>query len=154
MPFIENLSAKRNFYLMLSPPDGQDIATEAGLTPATDEVREYEEKDVLRRWSLLTSMGVIESIEESSEWMSEIMVREEMLPDEEDLSDGSDFLIRINNDDPDSDDYATFEPVEHEEIIKMFKDIKESAYGTFMGCIVSAVSKLIDEDLLQICEEE
>ena len=34
-------TSKRNFYLMLSPPDGQTVAVNAGFSPSSDDV--YEE---------------------------------------------------------------------------------------------------------------
>ena len=52
-----SLTSKRNFYLMLSPPDGQDIAVNLGYSPSSDDVYEEEQKDVLRSWSVLTAVS-------------------------------------------------------------------------------------------------
>jgi hypothetical protein len=63
--------SKRNFYNMLSPPDGQEIAANAGITPSSDEVYEEEQRDILRSWSYLTTAGIVESLSDAADWMSE-----------------------------------------------------------------------------------
>jgi len=60
---------KRLFYLMLSPSLGQDFAVEAGFSPPSDEVQEKETIDVIARWSVLTTAGLLEDIIETSDWM-------------------------------------------------------------------------------------
>ncbi len=72
--------SKRNFYNMLSPPDGQEIAANAGITPSSDEVYEEEQRDILRSWSYLTTAGIVESLSDAADWMSDIMVADDMLP--------------------------------------------------------------------------
>ena len=60
-------AAKRNFYNMLSPPDRQTIAFNAGITPSSEEVYEEEERDILRSWSYLTTAGIVESLSDAAD---------------------------------------------------------------------------------------
>ena len=80
-------TSKRNFYLMLSPPDGQEIAMSSGFYPSSEDVYEEEQKDILRSWSILTATGVVESLSDAADWMADIMVNDNMLPTEEDIED-------------------------------------------------------------------
>ena len=145
---IETSTDKRNFYLMLSPPDGQDIAIGAGFSPSSEEVYDEEQKDVLRSWSILTESGIVESLSEAADWMSDIMVSDTMLPDEGDMEDDEIVGVGFDMDNPDSDDFMSVSQIPYGELRKMHRQIKDSTYNTVLGCLVSAVSKLLDEDMI------
>ena len=74
-------TSRRNFYNMLSPPDGQVIASNAGILPSSEDVFEEEERDILRSWAYLTTSGIVDSLSDAADWMSEIMVDDAMLPE-------------------------------------------------------------------------
>lgn len=147
----DNLSAKRNFYLMLSPADGQDIAVNAGLVAADVDVMHREEIDTLRRWTDINNSGVLDSLYLAASWMSDIMVCDSYLP-EEDFDDdvlGDYTVIEGHN----FDGSPRFKPADREDIEALqdsIADIKESAFNTVLGCVVSSLSKLIDEGLVTL----
>lgn len=140
--------SKRNFYNMLSPPDGQSIAINAGITPASTEVYEEEQRDILRSWAYLTTSGVVASLSDAADWMSDIMVADDMLPDGDD--DEEMVGIGFDMDNPDSDDFMHVNSIPLGELRKMHRHIKDSTYNTVLGCLVAAVSKLLDEDLITL----
>jgi hypothetical protein len=142
-------SAKRNFYNMLSPPDKQDIASNAGILPSSDDVFEEEERDILRSWSYLTMAGIVESLSDTADWMSDIMVDDNMLPDGLD----DDEMVGVGFDPSnteDEDDFMALNYVPLGELRKMHRHIKDSTYNTVLGCLVASVSKLLDEDLITL----
>lgn len=63
---------KRMYYLMLSPSLGQDFAKQAGFSMPSEEVQEIETYDVIARWALITTTGLLEEILECSDWMCEL----------------------------------------------------------------------------------
>ena len=63
---------KRMYYLMLSPALGQSFANDAGFSAPSEEVQEAETYEVISRWALLTSMGLLESIIQASDWFCEL----------------------------------------------------------------------------------
>ena len=52
--------------------------------------------------------------------------------------------------DEDSDQFMQVQDVPYAELIKMHHQIKESTYNTVLGCLVSSVSKLLDEELITL----
>jgi hypothetical protein len=145
---VADLTAKRNFYLMLSPTDGQDIAVGAGLVPSTDEVYDEEQKDVLRSWGILTSSGVVESLSVAADWMADIMVNDNMIPDEDDMEDDDMVQLGFDIDPSSEEDFLNVHAMSFEDLKKMHQQIKDSTYNTVLGCMVSSISKLLDEDLV------
>lgn len=143
-------TSKRNFYLMLSPPDGQEIAMSSGFYPSSEDVYEEEQKDILRSWSILTATGVVESLSDAADWMADIMVNDSMLPTEEDIEDDPMVHLTFDYSDEDSDQFMQIQNVPYAELIKMHHQIKESTYNTILGCLVSSVSKLLDEELITL----
>ena len=141
-------SAKRNFYNMLSPPDGQTIASNAGILPSSEDVFEEEERDILRSWSYLTSAGIVESLSDAADWMSDIMVADDMLPDG--VDDDEMIGVGFDMDNPDSDDFMALNHIPLGELREMHRHIKDSTYNTVLGCLVASVSKLLDEDLITL----
>lgn len=141
-------SAKRNFYNMLSPPDGQTIAANAGILPSSEDVFEEEERDILRSWSYLTSAGIVESLSDAADWMSDIMVADDMLPDG--VDDDEMIGVGFDMDNPDSDDFMALNHIPLGELRKMHRHIKDSTYNTVLGCLVASISKLLDEDLITL----
>ena len=140
--------SKRNFYNMLSPPDGQEIAANAGITPSSDEVYEEEQRDILRSWSYLTTAGIVESLSDAADWMSDIMVADDMLP--EGVDDDEMVGVGFDMDHPDSDDFMSINSIPLGELRKMHRHIKDSTYNTVLGCLVASISKLLDEDLITL----
>ena len=43
-----------------------------------------------------------------------------------------------------------FKHLTYAELKRMHQQIKESTYNTLLGCMVSSVSKLLDEDLIEV----
>jgi hypothetical protein len=126
---------------MLSPPDGQSIASNAGILPSSDDVFQEEERDILRSWSYLTTAGIVESLSDAADWMSDIMVDDDMLPEGVD----DDEMIGVGSD---SDDFMSLNSIPLGELRKLHRHIKDSTYNTVLGCLVASVSKLLDEDLI------
>lgn len=145
----ESTTSRRNFYLMLSPPDGQSIAINTGFSPSSDDVYEEEQKDVLRSWAILTEAGVVESMSDAADWMADVMVNDNMLPPDV-LDDEEVVNVGFDMDHPESDDFVNFHQIPFGELRKMHQQIKDSTYNTVLGCLVSAVSKLLDEDLIEL----
>lgn len=63
---------KRMYYLMLSPSEGQLFAEGAGFSMPSEEVQEAETYDVIGRWSLMASAGVLEDAIETVDWLMDI----------------------------------------------------------------------------------
>lgn len=146
-------TSKRNFYLMLSPPDAQSIAVNMGYSPSSDDVYEEEQKDVLRSWSILTEAGIVESMSDAADWMTDVMVNDNMLPpgeDGEDMDDTEIVNVGFDMDHPGSDNFMSFHSIPYGELRKMHQQIKDSTYNTVLGCLIGAVSKLLDEDLIEL----
>ena len=141
-------TAKRNFYNMLSPPDGQDIAFNAGITPSSAEVYAEEQRDILRSWSYLTTAGIVESLSDAADRMADIMVDDNMLP--EGVDDDEMIGVGFDMDHPESDDFMTLNSIPLGELRKMHRHIKASTYNTVLGCLVASISKLLDEDLITL----
>ena len=153
-------TSKRNFYLMLSPPDGQNIATCRGFYPSSADVYEEEERDVLRSWAILTDCGIVESLSDAADWMADVMVADEMLPPEAEDTDIVTIGIDMDPHDPEDDFYSEDGPMDftpdhfnhltYADLKRIHQQIKESTYNTLLGCMVASVSKLLDEDLIEV----
>lgn len=63
---------KRMYYLMLSPADGQAFAHDAGFSSPSEDVQEAETYDVISRWALLTTAGVLEDAIETADWLLDL----------------------------------------------------------------------------------
>jgi hypothetical protein len=66
------------YYLMLSPADGQSFAFDAGFSMPSEEVQEAETYDVISRWALLTSAGVLEDAIETADWLLDLEAFDEV----------------------------------------------------------------------------
>jgi hypothetical protein len=66
---------RRKFYLMLSVPQGQELANAAGFTPASDEVALRETEEITKKWVLLSQHGVLDSSIEGAEWFYDVLVK-------------------------------------------------------------------------------
>lgn len=75
---------KRMYYLMLSPSMGQEFATQAGFSMPSEEVQEIETYDVIARWALITTTGLLEEILQCSDWFCELDSISELDKDEMD----------------------------------------------------------------------
>jgi hypothetical protein len=65
----ESTLDKRNFYLYLSVPDGQALASITGFHVPSEEVRRREVLEVMSKWSLLIGNGSAASVEQCSHWL-------------------------------------------------------------------------------------
>jgi hypothetical protein len=74
---------QRTFLLTMSPADGQRIAELAGFSPPSEEVMEQETTDVLGKWIRLQRTGILDDIEKSARWLSEIIRQQNKLEDDE-----------------------------------------------------------------------
>jgi hypothetical protein len=74
---------KRNFYLALSILEGQRIASAAGFSAPSQEVQESEIMDTIRKWLILTALGIFENIKDCAELMMEVVKSTNDLTDEE-----------------------------------------------------------------------
>lgn len=63
---------KRMFYLMLSPAQGQEFASDIGFSTPSEDVQEAETLDVVSRWALITATGLLEEILISADWVNEL----------------------------------------------------------------------------------
>lgn len=63
---------KRMYYLMLSPSNGQSFAESVGFSTPSEDVNEAETYDIISRWALLASAGVMEDAMETAEWLLDI----------------------------------------------------------------------------------
>jgi len=142
--------SQRNFYLMLSPPDGQNIANNLGFSPSSEDVYEEEQKDVLRSWAILTQAGIVDSMSDAADWMADVMVNDNMLPPDDVMDDTEIVNVGFDLDNLDSDDFLSFHSIPYGELRKMHQQIKDSTYNTVLGCLVGAVSKLLDEELIEL----
>jgi hypothetical protein len=98
----------------------------------------------------LTATGVVESLSDAADWMADIMVNDNMLPTEEDIEDDPMVQLSFDFSDEDSDEFMQVQNVPYSELLKMHHQIKESTYNTVLGCLVSSVSKLLDEELISL----
>lgn len=64
---------KRNFYLMMSAVEGQQFAADMGFSPPSEDVQEIEREDILTRWAVFLHYGLLEEIEQSSTWFTELL---------------------------------------------------------------------------------
>lgn len=64
---------KRNFFLMLSIPDGQEYAATMGFSPPSEDVREVEAMDVTSRWGVLYATEIYDEISEGAEWFADFL---------------------------------------------------------------------------------
>lgn len=64
---------KRNFYLALSIVEGQRIASSAGFSVPSQDVQESEIMDTMRRWLILTALGVFENVKECASLMMDVV---------------------------------------------------------------------------------
>ena len=77
------------------------------------------------------------------------MVNDNMLPPDE-MEDSEIVTVGFDMDHPDSDDFTSFQTIPFGELRKMHQQIKESTYNTVLGCLISGVSKLLDEELIEL----
>lgn len=59
---------QRMFYLMLSATDGQEFASSMGFPVPSEDVQEMEIMDVMSRWVVVATSGVLENVQEAVEW--------------------------------------------------------------------------------------
>lgn len=74
-----NNTDRRNFYLMLSPQEGQDYAKTMDFPPPSDDVRDIEEADIMSRWAVFVMSGVYNEVVEGAEWFADFLERSDKL---------------------------------------------------------------------------
>lgn len=74
---------KRNFYLALSILEGQKIASTAGFSAPSQEVQESEIMDTIRKWLILTALGIFENVKDCASLMMEVVKLADNLTDSE-----------------------------------------------------------------------
>lgn len=70
---------KRNFYLMMSVPDGQGYAQTMGFSPPSEDVREVEYADILSRWGVFLATDVYNEVVEGAQWFSDFLEKTDKL---------------------------------------------------------------------------
>ena len=70
---------QRMFYLMLSAIDGQQFASSMGFPIPSQDVQEMEIMDVVSRWVVVATSGVLESIQEAVEWFVSFLEKNDKL---------------------------------------------------------------------------
>jgi hypothetical protein len=70
---------RRNFYLMMSVPDGQNYAEIMGFSPPSEDVREVEHADILSRWGVFLATDTYNEIVEGATWFAEYLEKSDKL---------------------------------------------------------------------------
>jgi len=76
---MESVVDKRLFYLMLSIGQGQEFANMMGFSNPSNDVEQAEIFDVASRWSLFVNQGILESIDESANWVLDFLNKSDKL---------------------------------------------------------------------------
>ena len=76
---MESVVDKRLFYLMLSIGQGQEFANFMGFSNPSNDVEQAEIFDVASRWSLFVNQGILESIDESANWVLDFLNKSDKL---------------------------------------------------------------------------
>ena len=79
MSDMENVVDKRLFYLMLSIGQGQEFANFMGFSNPSNDVEQAEIFDVASRWALFVNQGILESIDESANWVLDFLEKSDKL---------------------------------------------------------------------------
>ena len=79
MSDMESVVDKRLFYLMLSIGQGQEFANLMGFSNPSNDVEQAEIFDVASRWSLFVNQGILESIDESANWVLDFLNKSDKL---------------------------------------------------------------------------
>lgn len=74
-----NNTEKRNFYLMLSPQEGQDYAKTMNFPPPSPDVRDIEDADIMSRWGVFVLTGVYNEIVEGADWFADFLEKSDKL---------------------------------------------------------------------------
>ncbi|NCZ88547.1 MAG: hypothetical protein EBY92_05035 [Actinobacteria bacterium] len=70
---MNNAIDKRNFILMLSPQEGQELAKVMGFSSPSPDVVENEEADVLSKWGVFIAFDIYPEIVEAATWYTELL---------------------------------------------------------------------------------
>lgn len=79
MSDLESILDKRLFYLMLSIGQGQEFANYMGFSNPSDDVQQAEIFDIASRWALFVNQGILDNIEESANWILELLEKTDKL---------------------------------------------------------------------------
>ena len=70
---------QRNFYLMMSVPDGQHYAEVMGFSPPSEDVREVEHADILSRWGVFLATDIYNETVEGANWFADYLEKTDKL---------------------------------------------------------------------------
>ena len=79
MSDMESVVDKRLFYLMLSIGQGQEFANFMGFSNPSNDVEQADIFDVASRWALFVNQGILESIDESANWVLDFLEKSDKL---------------------------------------------------------------------------
>ena len=116
---------QRMFYLMLSATEGQKFASARGFPTPSEDVQELEIMDVLSRWMMVHSSGLLDEIREAADWFVSFLEETDKInsPSEDFVNALIVFSIALNNKMLDNghigliisdDDLEILEGLEHE----------------------------------------
>ncbi len=74
---------KRNFFLSLSVPSGQQLAHSVGFSVPSEEVQKNEIVDTLTNWLILSGVGITSEMLTCIDWMLEATKNESEVNEEE-----------------------------------------------------------------------
>lgn len=79
MSELDEVMDKRLFYLMLSIGQGQEFANYMGFSSPSDDVEQAEVFDIASRWALFVNQGILDSIDESANWILDLLEKSDKL---------------------------------------------------------------------------
>ena len=90
---------QRMFYLMLSATEGQKFASAMGFPTPSEDVQELEIMDVLSRWMMVHSSGLLDEIREAADWFVSFLEETDKInsPSEDFVNALIVFAIALNN---------------------------------------------------------
>jgi hypothetical protein len=90
---------QRMFYLMLSATEGQKFASSMGFPTPSEDVQELEIMDVLSRWMMVHTSGMLDEIREAADWFVSFLEETDKInsPSEDFVNALIVFAIALNN---------------------------------------------------------
>lgn len=73
---------QRNFYLALSILEGQKLAHSAGFSVPSPEVQEHEVMDIMQKWLILSTTGILDMVKDCATWMGNILREHDYFDDD------------------------------------------------------------------------
>ena len=73
MDIDDKKNMERAFLLTVDPTNGQEVAAKAGFTPPSPSVAFMETRSVLREWTKIKTLGLLDDVEQFSEWYMDMI---------------------------------------------------------------------------------